>query len=101
MLAEAGQAVAEAAKNGSITIAVPTAFLSSVVTLIGREVLSAFVHKRKGRNGNGGPKPGAGDECLKHRDKITTLETKQETTDQLLGEVRDDVKEILRRVPKA
>lgn len=102
MLREAAQAAAEAAKQGSsITVAIPTAFVTSAVTIIGRELVAAFVGRRRARSGNGSgaPKPGTSEECLEHRDRLTELETKQEHTDKVLDEVKADVKELLRRVP--
>ncbi len=100
MIGEMSQAATEAAKQGgSITVAIPTAFVTSAVTIIGRELVAAFVGKRRARNGSGRPLPGTSEECLEHRDRLTELETKQENTDKVLDEVKADVKELLRRVP--
>ena len=107
MLMEAAQAVQQAAQaaSGNITIAIPTAFISSALTLLGREALAAILHKKKG--GNGGPKPGEGKICDERGKSIgklggdvIRLQSKQESTDKMLDEVRGDVKELLRRVPK-
>lgn len=101
MIGEMSQAATEAAKQGSsITVAIPTAFVTSAVTIIGRELVAAFMGRRRARNGGGAdPKPGMGEECLEHRDRLTELGTKQENTDKVLDEVKADVKELLRRVP--
>jgi len=102
MLIEVGQAVAEAAKQGSyIQVAIPTALVSSTLALLGREGIAALVNRRRGKkNGNGGPKPGTGDECLKHRDKLTEHETKFDALDVTLRRYEDYFKTILSRLPK-
>lgn len=103
MIAETAQAAVEVAKAGTINIAIPTALISSVATILGREAIAAYFSRRKGRNGhgNGGPKPGFSEECLKHRDRLTELETKQENDGKILDEVRLDVKKILAKVGAA
>lgn len=106
MLIEAIQAAAEAARNGGITVAIPTGVIASIATVVFIKGADYLMGRKKGRNG--GPKPGEGKTCETHGKEIDTakgdiikLQTQQETTDKLLGEVRDDVKEILRRLPKA
>jgi len=95
MWLEAGQVAAEAAKQGSITIAIPTAFISSIVTLLGREALAFFVGKRK-RNGNGA-KPGAGETCRKHGEDIAMLVEFKGNADDALKRIEGKVDRLLER----
>ena len=96
------QAVQEAAKmatasggskllEGGIGGAVAVAFL---------RVAEAAIQKwRPRKNGNSKDKPGTATECIEQGNRLTALETDQKTTNGLLKEVRDDVKDILRRLP--
>ena len=95
MWLEAGQVAAEAAKQGSITIAIPTAFISSIVTLLGREALAFFVGKRK-RNGNGA-KPGAGETCREHGEDIATLMQFKASCESSLTRIEGKVDRLLER----
>jgi hypothetical protein len=104
MLIEAVQAAAEAAKQGSVTIAIPTAFLSSAATLLLYKgvpfVINAMRGKPRHANGNGGPKPGMASDCLKHRDKLTEHETKLDGLDVTLKRYEGYFQDILQRLPK-
>ena len=102
MLIEVGQAVAEAAKQGSVTIAIPAAFLSSAATLLLYKGVPFVIGAIRGkpRNGNGGPKPGTGDECLKHRDKLTQHKTKFNALEVTLERYEGYFQDILHRLPK-
>jgi hypothetical protein len=73
MLVEMAQAVQEAAKQGSVTIAIPTAFLSSAATLLLYKGVPALVNVVRGKPKNGNPncpKPGEGKICGDHSDAI-------------------------------
>ena len=97
MWLEAGQVAAEAAKQGGVvTVAIPTAFISSIVTLLGREALAFFVGKRK-RNGNGGPKPGAGETCRKHGEDIAMLVEFKGNADDAPKRIEGKVDRLLER----
>jgi hypothetical protein len=103
MILEAAQVAVEAAKQGSVTIAIPTAFLSSAATLLLYKGVPFVIGAIRGkpRNGNGhGPKPGTSDECLKHRDKLTEHETKFDALEVTLERYEGYFQDILKRLPK-
>ena len=103
MLAEVVQAAQEVVKQGSVTIAVPTAFLSSAATLLLYKGVPFVIGAMRGkpRDGNGhGTKPGTGDECLKHRDKLTEHETKFDALEVTLRRYEGYFTTILERLPK-
>jgi hypothetical protein len=96
------QAIQEVAKNGGITVAIPTGVISSIVTVAiikGSDLILGRM-RGKARSGNGGPKPGTGDECLKHRDKLTEHETKFDALDTTLTRYEGYFQNILERLPK-
>ena len=99
MLTELAQAAVEAAKQSSITVAVPTGVISSVATLMLYKGIPFLVSTVRGKK-NGHEKPGAATECLKHRDELTVLKTEQVNTKEDIKEIKVDVKELLRRVPE-
>jgi hypothetical protein len=99
MLIEATQAAVEAARNGGITVAIPTGVIASIATVVFIKGADYLLGRKKGRNG--GPKPGAGDECLKHRDMLTEHETKFESLDKTLARYEGYFQNILERLPKA
>lgn len=102
MIAEAGQVAAEAAKSGTINIAIPTAVVTSILTGLAVKVpdMLARMRGKPRTNGNGGPKPGMGDECLKHRDALVAHGTKLDNLDQTLARYENYFKDILTRLPK-
>ena len=102
MLLEAAQAVqqaAQAAQGGSISIVIPTAFASSVLTILGREALILALGKKR-RNGNGGPRPGEADVCRIRGERMTKTETKVEGIEGTLTRYEGYFQDILRRLPK-
>ena len=101
MILELAQAAQEVAKQSSyINVAIPTALVSSTLALLGREGIAAIVNRKHKKNGNGGPKPGTGDECLKHRDKLTQHETKFNALEVTLERYAGYFQDILHRLPK-
>lgn len=95
------QAVQEVAKQGSyINVAIPTAFASSALTIIGREIAAAIIGRRQRRNGgNAGSKPGHAPECRKHAEELIRIDTEQKNTKDDIKEMKADIKELLSRVP--
>jgi hypothetical protein len=103
MIAEAAQVAAEAAKQGgTITVAVPTALISSIVTILGREAIAAYFGRRKGKSGNGsgGPKPGESEKCREHGEAIAGLMTFKDNTSEALKRIENMVYRILERGEK-
>jgi hypothetical protein len=96
------QLVQEAAKQPAITLAIPTGVISSIVTVAIIKGSDLILGRMRGKkNGNGhGPKPGTGDECLKHRDKLTEHETKLGALDVTLERYEGYFQDILKRLPK-
>ncbi|MBE3040271.1 MAG: hypothetical protein IMZ62_15855 [Chloroflexi bacterium] len=94
MIAELGQAAQTASASG-IT---GTFVLDGALLIAGLKLVELGINKVKSMSGNG-TKPGTGEECLKHRDKLMELETKQNDMKEDIVEVKVDVKELLRRIP--
>jgi hypothetical protein len=107
LIVQAGQVVAEAAKqSGSVTLAIPTAFLSSAATLLLYKGLPVLVNLMRGKPINGIAKPGDSKICDAHgadikrnNDAIIALQTfntqRKEVIDQMLRENHEAHKEIL------
>lgn len=103
MLLEAAQVAADAAKNGTIVLSIPTAFASSAATLLlykGVPFLFRAISGKPKHNGNGGPRPGEAEICRIRGERMATAEAK-------IGGIEDTLKrhdgyfqEILRRLPK-
>jgi len=97
-LQAAGEAVQASRPGLSIFLdATLAGFVITNIGLVAREVIRTRKSKKNG--GNASTKPGFENECLKHRDKINILETKQKNTEGDITEIKNDVKELLRRTP--
>lgn len=94
MLIEMGQVAAEAAKQGSITFVIPTAFLSSVTTLLLYKGVPFLLNAMRGKTRNGHIKPGDGETCKKHGEKIAGLVSDQENTDVSLKRIESKVDDL-------
>lgn len=91
------QVVTEAAK-GSSKVVLDAPMIGLIITngvLIWRD----YMRTRKAKKNGNGPMPGKAEECLKHRDELTTLKTEQKNTKEDIAEIKGDVKELLKRVP--
>jgi len=105
MIAEVAQAAQEVAKQGSVTVVVPTAFLTSAATLLLYKGVPFLVNALRGKpkraNGNSPcPKPGLAPDCLLHRDKLTEHGTKFSALEVTLNRYEGYFQDILRRLPK-
>src|SRR4030042_1236401 len=93
------QVAQEAARQSSnITIAIPTALVSSIATILGREAIAAVVGKRRAKNGNGKP-PGQAKICIDRGEKIAVMEEKHKNVEEDITEIKGDVKKLLQRIP--
>jgi hypothetical protein len=107
------QAVVETAKQGSVTVVVPTAFLSSAATLLLYKgvpfVIGVIRGKPRYANGNGGsvqakieeleknPKSGEGETCREHGEAISALEESKKNTYGWLARIDGKIDRLLER----
>jgi len=95
------QIAQEAAKNGGITVAIPTGVISSIVTVAIIKGSDLILGRMRGRPKNGScPKPGEGGTCKKHGEDIAVLNEFKSDTKDAIDEIRGDVKTLLGRVPE-
>ena len=98
---ELAQAAVGAAKQSSITVAVPTGVISSVATLMLYKGVPFLISTMRGKkNGNGhGSKPGEGQACKQHGEDIAVLNEFKNDTKKALETIGTDIKTLLGRVP--
>ena len=88
------QSAAEVARQGTSGVWLDAGLITLIVTnvgLISRDLI------RTRRNGT---KPGTAPSCIEHGKKLAVVESKQTGYDSDIKEIKDDIKELLERVPK-
>jgi len=99
MLYEAAQVAAEAAKQGGITVAIPTGVIASIATVAIIKGSDFLLGRMRGKKNGNGAKPGQGETCKQHGEDIAVLNEFKNDTKKALEVIGSDIKELLGRVP--
>jgi hypothetical protein len=97
MLFAAGQAVAEAAKQGNIMVSIPTGLISSVATLLLYKGVPLIFNAIRGKKNGNGVKPGMGVECREHGEDIAALMQFKASCEGSLVRIETKVDRLLER----
>jgi hypothetical protein len=94
------QLVQEAAKNGGITVAIPTGVIASIVTLAIIKGSDLILGRMRGKpkNGNGhGLKPGETQVCRDHGEKLAILNEFKDNAGESLIRIEGKVDRLLEK----
>lgn len=96
------QAAAETAKSTS-SIVLDGAAIMALISVAGLAMREYFKSKHSKKNDNPSPsnnlKPGTAPICIEQGKEIVRLKVEQGNLDEIIKEMKGDIKELLKRIP--